>query len=153
MKKKLRQGMTLVELAIVLVVLGIIITIVYTSIDIGIKDDAVRLQIKTHATLVPSYLSRYEMSNRPLREGDSLLILAEKNEENPSWRPMKKNAILDSWKRPYFIKIDEQGNRQICTLGGDGEPGGEEGNRQNADFCLTDEEQWPTWLKGGKKEK
>ena len=136
-----RRGVTLVELAIVLLVIGIIMTIVFSNVDFGVAKDAMKLQIRTSANTLPLTMERY---NGQLSEGDSLLILTEKNPEDPSWRPLKEEAVMDPWKRPYFVRIGENESIQICSNGKDGEPGGE---GESTDFCITDKNSWPAWLK------
>ena len=136
-----RRGVTLVELAIVLLVIGIIMTIVFSNVDFGVAKDAMKLQIRTSANTLPLTMERY---NGQLSEGDSLLKLTEKNLEDPSWRPLKEEAVMDPWKRPYFVRIGENESIQICSNGKDGEPGGE---GENSDFCITDKSSWPDWLK------
>lgn len=145
-KAKNRRGVTLIELAIVLLVLGVIMAIVLANVDFGVADDAMKLQLKSHSNMVPLNLQKYEMLGASLEDGDSLMILTQKSEENPSFRPVKKDAILDPWKRPYFICYDENSDRQICSYGADGEPGGE---GKNADIYLTNDSSWPDWLLDG----
>jgi len=145
-RRSRRRGLTLVELAIVILVLGIIMGIVYSAIDFGITDDAKKLAVKSAATQLPVYMEKYESENGALQEGDSLQILAENNQET-GWRAIKKDLIMDPWNRPYFLCADQNGNRQICSLGEDGREGGD---NKNADYRLTDEATWPAWL-GGKR--
>ncbi len=147
MGKNLRSGITLIELTIVLLVLGILIAVLYSTVNLGITDTAKKLAIQQNAAAVPVNLERYEFENPQLLEGDSLKKLAENNPDNPSWRPLKEDAVKDPWKNFYFICSDEIGKRQICSYGADGQPGGE---GKNADFYLTDSSSWPDWLKGGK---
>lgn len=143
--EKSRRGLTLVELAIVLLVLGIIMAIVFASIDTGVVDDAVRLKIKGDATALPLHLQRYEREVGQLEDRQSLSILAQTNPENPSWRPVKEDAILDAWKNPYQVRVSETGEKQIWSLGADKQEGGE---GKNADFCVSDKTTWPVWLSG-----
>ncbi len=144
--KKRRTGLTMVELAIVMLVLGILMTVLYANLDIGgAKDSANRFAIKNTATQLEVTLERYEFSNEPLQDGDSLMLLAEKNSNNPGWKPVKESLVMDPWKHAYFICTDDTGSRQICTYGADGQPGGE---GKNQDFYLTDSSSWPAWLSG-----
>jgi general secretion pathway protein G len=145
----LRKGITLVELAIVLLVLGIIMGIVYANLDFGITDDAKRLAVKNSSHQLQMHWERYEFGNPPLEDGISLELLTQKNEQDPTFRPVNRDLVLDPWKRPYFICTDENSQRQICSYGADGIMGGE---GQNADYMLTNEASWPEWLRGVKKE-
>ena len=140
-----RRGLTLVELAIVLLVLGIIMAIVFSSLDLTVTDKAVRLQIKAASNMVPIKVNEYESTVGQLEDRASLAILAQKSAENPAWTPVKQDLILDSWKNPYQIRVNEAGEKQIWSLGADKQEGGE---AKNADFCITDETTWPAWLSG-----
>lgn len=144
-QKSDRKGLTLIELAIVLLVLGIIIGIVFANLDFSLPDKAKALSIRTASTQLAMQLERYEFSNPPLEEGDQLSVLAERNPDNPSWKPLKQEAVKDPWGNPYFICRDEYDTLQICSNGADGKPGGED---QASDFVLTDENTWPAWISG-----
>ncbi|MCR9144558.1 MAG: type II secretion system protein GspG [bacterium] len=141
----LRRGLTLVELAIVILVLGVIMTIVIANLDLGIIDDAKKLQVKNAAKTLEFTMRRYEMDSAALGEGDRLGILARKNPNNPGWRPVDESLVMDPWGEEYFICLDDLSQKQICTYGADREPGGA-GDAQ--DFFLTDKSSWPSWLSG-----
>lgn len=143
--KKSRQGLTLVELAIVILVLGVIMGIVYSSLDFGITDDARKLQVQSSSKQLQIHWERYEFDYPPLEEGQPLTILSESSPEHEGWRPIDSDLVMDPWKKPYFICSDDTGKRQICSYGSDGQPGGE---GTAADFYLTDKSSWPAWLSG-----
>ena len=144
---KSRKGITLVELAIVLLVLGVIMGIVYASIDFGVVDSAKAKMLPSAALQVEAKLMQFDQSvGIQLSEGQSLEILGERQVDAPSYLPAKPELIQDLWGRPYFICYNEYSERHVCTYGQDGQPGGE---GQNADFMLTDRSTWPQWLKGG----
>ena len=137
-----RRGLTLIELAVVMLVLGIIMAVVYGSLDVGgTTRSAKKLQVKSAATTLDANMSRYELENGNLSDGTSLDILTQ---NTASWRGLKKDQVLDPWKKPYFICTDNAGSRQICSYGSDGVQGG---RGEGADFYLTDESSWPDWLK------
>ena len=140
-----RRGLTLVELAIVLLVLGIIMAIVFSSLDPSVTEKAVRLQIKAASNMVPIKVNEYESTVGQLEDRSTLAILAQKSTENPAWTPVKQDLILDAWKNPYQVRVNEAGEKQIWSLGADKQEGGE---GKNADFCITDESTWPAWLSG-----
>ena len=146
--KSRNRGITLIELAIALLVIGIIMAIVYGSLDTSVLDSAKKLAVKNQARQLPLQLERYEFENPPLEDGTSLMVLAEKNPDNPGFRPLKKETIMDPWNRPYFICVNLDGFKGICSYGQDGQPGGE---GVNQDFNLTEEETWPTWLQAKQK--
>lgn len=145
-----RKGLTLVELAIVLLVLGIIIGIVYANLDFTVIDKAQRQAVISSSDTLKMQLEMYESeTGNTLNEGDPLSILSQKDPSNPTWSPIKSNAVMDPWKKPYYICNDENGIQQICSKGKDGTEGGD---GENADFVLTDESTWPAWLSGKKQE-
>ncbi len=139
-----RKGLTLFELALVLLVLGIIIGIVYANLDIGVVDKAKKLKIKqVQSKQIPVLIQRFEEEVGPLSEGDSLEILT-KNHENTSWQPVDPEILKDPWNRFYVMCSDTQANLHICSYGKDGNVGGE---GENQDFYLDDPSSWPNWLK------
>ena len=141
----LRRGLTLVELAIVILVLGIIMTIVIANLDFGIIDDAKKMQVTYAAKTLEITMRRYEMDNAALEDGTRLGVLAQKNPNNPSWRPVDEKLVVDPWGQEYFICLDDLGQKQICSYGADRAPGG---SGDNQDFFLTDKSSWPAWLSG-----
>lgn len=143
-----RSGLTLIELAIVILVLGILFTIVYRSINFGITDDARRLSVQASSKQLSFAWERYEFDHPQLEDNTPLTKLSQKNPDDPAWRPVDENLIMDPWKRPYFICRDENGERQICSYGADGKPGG---TGKDSDFFLTDPSHWPAWLSGKKE--
>lgn len=142
--RKKRQGITLVELAIVLLVLGIIIGIVYANIDFGVVDSARAKLLPQAAMQLESKMMEFDQQvGTPLQDGQSLTILTERQPDSPSYRPAKPELIKDLWGNPYFICTNEYQETHACTYGKDGQPGGE---GENADFMLTDRSSWPQWL-------
>ena len=140
-----RRGLTLIELAVVMLVLGIIMAVVYGSLDVsGTTKSAKKLQIKSTATTLEAKLSFYESENGNLSDGSKLSVLTQ---STATWKGLKEDQVLDPWKKLYFICTDNAGNRQICSYGSDGVPGGK---GESTDFYLTDESSWPGWLKGKK---
>ncbi len=143
-KKIKRNGLTLFELALVLLVLGIIIGIVYANLDIGVVDKAKVLKVKQiQSKQVPILLQQFEDIVGSLNEGDSLELLTKK-QENANWDPVDEELLKDPWNRFYFICSDPSGQQHICSYGKDGNPGGE---GENSDFYLDDKASWPSWLK------
>ncbi len=144
-KTKKRKGLTLIELAIVILVLGVIMAIVYSNLNPTEQiQNAKRLQIKSTATTLEANLTRYELENGALADGSKLTALTQKT---GTWAGLKEDQVLDPWKKPYHICSDNSGNRNICSYGSDGVPGGK---GEAEDFYLTDQNSWPSWLKAKK---
>jgi len=140
-----RKGLTLIELAIVLMVLGIIMGIVFYSLrdSTGVIDSAKKLKVQQQAAMLPIELQKFYDAGGSINLGDDLRILTEEIPDS-SFRGAKEDLILDPWNRPYFICQADDGNDRICSRGADGQDGGE---GQNADFQLDDDHTWPAWLK------
>ena len=141
-----QSGLTLIELAIVILVLGVIMSIVYANLNPG---DALaktkKLQVRAMATTLEAKWQQYELENEILSDNASLDVLTQSSE---SWRGVKEEQVLDPWKNFYFVCTDNNGTRQICSYGADNTPGG---RGQNSDFHLTNQSTWPSWLKSAKK--
>ncbi|MCA9271605.1 MAG: type II secretion system protein GspG [Spirochaetales bacterium] len=131
---RLRRGLTLMELAIVIVVLGIIIGIIAANLDLSALDKAQILRMKTAALNLNSRWQAYEATHTSLRENDPVSRMNINN----------RDMTLDPWGNEYFICRDPDGRRQICSFGADGQPGGED---RDEDIYLTREDLWPAWLR------
>ena len=137
----LRQGFTLIEVAIVILVIGIMASIILVSISPkDVLDSAKALQVKTQSKDLEIHLQRYEIENESLEEGAELSILAQNAD---GWRAIKEESTIDPWRRAYFLCSDNAGVRQICSYGADGTAGG---TGVDTDFYLTDKSSWPKWL-------
>jgi general secretion pathway protein G len=148
---KIRRGLTLVELSVVVLILGAIIALVAFNIKPGeLKDQTAGLKIRKDASLIPTYLSMYEDKyGRIPTEEQGLIALVEKptsGEVPENYKPIVKNKsdILDPWNTPYQLKIDSNGDYQIVTLGKDKKEGGE---GKNSDFDILKEDEYPTDFK------
>ncbi len=143
-KIKNRKGLTLFELALVLLVLGIIIGIVYANLDTSVVDKAKILKVKQiQSKQLPILRQNFESAGGILNEGDSLEILTKKDQDF-NWEPVDEELVKDPWNRFYFICSDDQSELRICSYGKDGKPGG---INEDQDFYLDDKESWPEWLK------
>ena len=140
--------MTLVEIAVVVLILGAIITLVALNINPGdLKDDTASLKLQKDASEIKIHLERYagQNGNYPTEE-QGLSALVEKptvGDVPEDYKPVVKNkqAILDPWGTPYVLKYDqESGDSAIITLGKDKKEGG---TGKNSDFDITKTETYP----------
>ncbi|MEQ8353424.1 MAG: type II secretion system protein GspG [Leptospiraceae bacterium] len=141
-KQKSRRGLTLVELAIVLMVLGIIIGIVYAGINTDSVDEARLMGVKRNEPMLKLNWEKYERRVNQIPTGTAIDMLSQDDQQN-GWRGIDEKLIEDMWGRPYFV-CDQNGYRELCTYGADGQPGGE---GMNQDFAITDKSSWPPYLK------
>ena len=137
MKKLIKKGFTLLELLIVIVILGLLVSLVsvnflptlsnaYTEVA---RQDISRLQ----QALVMFKINEgsYPSSNQGLES----LKTNPGNLKNPSKYPNGgyiNKLPLDPWGNPYvYIFPGQNGEYDIVSLGADGQPGGE---GENADI-------------------
>ncbi|MCE9500581.1 MAG: type II secretion system major pseudopilin GspG [Leptospira sp.] len=148
-RKSLREGLTLVELAVVVLIMGTLIAIVAFNIDVGaLKDDTAGLQLRKDASTISGALLQYENKyGRLPTEEQGLSALVEKptsGDAPEDFTPLLKNksAILDPWKTPYHLKKDpNSGDFMIVSYGKDKKEGGE---GKDADFDIRNEDSYPS---------
>ncbi|QFU75018.1 type II secretion system protein GspG [Halioglobus maricola] len=131
-----QAGFSLVEILVVLVIMGLLISVVAPTV-LNQADDA-RVQ-KVHADFksIETALKIYRLDNYvyPTTE-QGLDALVEASTLDPEPRNFKKGGYLsevplDPWGRPYlYLSPGENGEVDIYSLGADGLSGGE---GQNAD--------------------
>lgn len=131
-----QRGFSLVEILVVLVIMGLLISIVAPTV-LNRADEA-RVQ-KAYADFkaIETALKIYRLDNYvyPTTE-QGLEALVEASSLDPEPRNFKAGGYLqqvplDPWGRPYlYLSPGEKGEIDIYTLGADGVAGGED---QNAD--------------------
>lgn len=149
---KKRRGLTLVELAVVVLILGAIITLVALNIRPDtLTNQTAGLKLRKDANEIQMYLEQYasRYGKYPTEE-QGIMALVEKptvGDVPDNYRPIVKNkkAILDPWGTPYKLKFDDSGNAQIITLGKDKKEGGD---GLNKDFDILKDEEYPEEFAG-----
>ncbi|MGO4339883.1 type II secretion system major pseudopilin GspG [Labrys sp. KB_33_2] len=126
-------GLTLVELLVVLVILGLIATIGGIQVVNYLqraRTDTARLQLEDIQSAMD--LFRIDVGRAPSQaEGLSALFDAPVN--LPSWRGpylRKRSTLTDPWGRPWVFResVDSK-PAEILSLGADGKPGGDNDDR------------------------
>lgn len=147
-----RKGLTLVELAVVVLILGAIITLVALNIKPDtLKNQTAGLKLRKDANEIQMYLEQYaDRYGKYPTEEQGIMALVEKptiGDVPDNYRPIVKNkkAILDPWGTPYKLKFDDSGNVQIITLGKDKKEGGD---GLNKDFDILKDEEYPEEFAG-----
>jgi general secretion pathway protein G len=135
--KRRQAGFSLVEILVVLVIMGLLISVVAPTV-LNRADEA-RVQ-KVHADFkaIETALKIYRLDNYvyPTTE-QGLQALVERSTLDPEPRNFKEGGYLpelpiDPWGRPYlYLSPGERGEIDLYTLGADGLSGGE---GQNADI-------------------
>lgn len=129
-----RSGLTLIEIVVVIIVLGLLAGLVGPQI-IGRVSQARSETARTQIELFSVALDNYRLDNGryPTTE-QGLEALREKPTIEPvpnNWRGpyLKKDVPLDPWGRPYVYRnpgTENPGGYDLYTLGRDGELGGED---------------------------
>lgn len=147
LKNRVKHGMTLVEIAVVVLILGAIITLVYSNLNFSdTMDKTAATRLRKDAREITGFLELYaERHGKMPSEEQGLIALAEKpttGDVPENYKPIVKNksAVLDPWKTPYVLKFDNNGDVIIISLGKDKKEGGE---GKNADFNILNEEEYP----------
>ena len=131
-KLKRHNGFTLIELMIVLVILGTLMTILFVSLsNSGVDEQKAKVQMKSARSQLELALFRFkEYYNRLPSNDEGLKVLLEPspNTENYPARPFlpKKDMIIDPFGNVYkYVLSDDASNFDIISLGSDGQEGGE----------------------------
>lgn len=130
----MRNGFSLLELLVVLVVLGMLAAILtpqVMSTMSGAKSDAALLQIEAISTALNYY--QIDVGNYPTQE-QGLNALLKRPPDVQNWRGpyvRKLQHLSDPWRRPFLYHIPgRETTFDVYTLGADGKEGGE---GENAD--------------------
>ncbi len=132
-----RQGFTLAELMVVIVILGLLATLVATDV-MGFFTDAKLQKVKSDIKTIEEGVKTYVMRNSSAYP-DSLEVLIEKDENGH--RILDRTTLpKDPWQHEYQYD-PPYGNQEmrIFTLGRDGVPGGEGEDRDYSNIDLKGE--------------
>ncbi len=137
MKAVNQGGFSLVEILVVLVIMGLLISVVAPTV-LNQADDARVQKVYADFKAVETALKIYRLDNYqyPTTE-QGLQALVERSTLTPEPRNFKPGGYLpelplDPWGRPYlYLSPGERGEVDIYSLGADGLSGGE---GQNADI-------------------
>ncbi len=128
------SGLTLIEIVVVIIVLGLLAGLVGPQI-IGrvsqAKSETARTQVELFAVALDNY--RLDNGRYPTTE-QGLEALRTKPTREPipaNWRGpyLRKDVPVDPWGQPYLYKSPGDENPtlyDLYTLGRDGQPGGED---------------------------
>lgn len=136
-RRALQSGFSLVEILVVLVIMGLLISIVAPTV-LNRADEARVQKVYADFKSIETALKIYRLDNfvYPTTE-QGLEALVERSTIDPEPRNFKTGGYLadlplDPWGRPYlYLSPGENGEVDIYSLGVDGLSGGE---GQNADL-------------------
>jgi general secretion pathway protein G len=137
MKAVRQAGFSLVEILVVLVIMGLLISVVAPTV-LNQADDARVQKVYADFKAIETALKIYRLDNYvyPTSE-QGLEALVEASSLDPEPRNFKKGGYLpevplDPWGRPYlYLSPGENGEFDLYSLGADGLSGGE---GQNTDL-------------------
>lgn len=131
------NGFSLIEILVVLVIMGLLISIVAPTV-LNTADDARVQKVEADFKAIETALKIYRLDNYtyPTTE-QGLVALVQPSTLEPEPTHFKKGGYLsevpvDPWGREYlYLAPGEHGEVDIFTFGADGLPGGDD---QNADL-------------------
>ncbi len=131
---KKQCGVSLVEILVVLVIMGLLISIVAPNV-LGRADAARLLKVEADFKVIETALKMYRLDNYAYPSSEQgLLALVEKTGIEPVPRQWKQGGYLeesplDPWGRPYlYLSPGEHKPYDIYTLGADGVRDGQDQN-------------------------
>ncbi len=132
MKQRSNAGFSLVEILVVLVIMGLLISVVAPTV-LNRADEARVQKAQADFKAIETALKIYRLDNYvyPSTE-QGLEALVEASTMSPEPRNFKQGGYLselpiDPWGRPYlYLSPGEHGEIDIYSLGADGLSGGEE---------------------------
>ena len=133
-KKNIQAGFTLIELMVVIVILGFLAALTIPRF-MGESDKAKQGVAKTQIVSLETALKMYKLDNGSYpttEQGLKALVEAPTTGNLPkNWRKggyLEKGKVpKDPWKNDFiYISPGSHGDFDLSSLGADGEPGGEE---------------------------
>ncbi len=144
---KAQQGFSLIEIMVVLVIIGLLVSIVAPNV-LEQADEARIKKVDADFSAIGTALKMYRLDNFNYPATDQgLEALVEKPTIDPIPRNYKKNGYLpemplDPWGRPYLYASPAEigdGDYDLYTLGADGVTGGEDQNADRGNWKTTEE--------------
>ena len=133
-RRRRERGLTLVELLVVLVIIGLIAAFAVPQVMKylgGARHDSAKIQVSQLAGILDLY--RLDVGNYPTAS-EGLNALLEKPSGADGWNGpyvKKKESLIDPWGHPYHYRIPgEHGEYDLYSLGADNAEGGQ---GENAD--------------------
>ncbi|MEY4571602.1 MAG: type secretion system protein [Bacteroidota bacterium] len=134
MRPKNQKGFTLLELLVVMVIIGLLVSYVAPNYFAQLGKSEVKVA-KAQINAITKALDSYRLDNGhyPSQEsGVNALNIAPPNEPNWKGPYLQKNIPLDPWGQPYIYRIPGEKNEyDLFSYGKDGKSGG---NNDDADI-------------------
>ena len=131
-RTKKRQGFTLAELMVVIVIIGLLATLVTTDV-VGFLAGGKTTKAKADIGAIEQAIKIYYLRNGSYP--DDLEILIEKDDNGKRYLD-KTSVPKDPWKNEYvYVRPEGNDDLDVISYGRDGQPGGE---GEDADIRLID---------------
>ena len=131
---RVHKGFSLVEILVVLVILGLLVSVVAPTV-LNQADDARVKKVYADFATIATALKLYRLDNFVYPSSEQgLEALVSRSTLDPEPRNFKKGGYLDRlpvdpWGQPYlYLSPGENGEFDLYSLGADGLSGGEEQN-------------------------
>jgi general secretion pathway protein G len=135
-RRRGEEGMTLVEILVVITILGIVIAILTVNV-FGLRDAAMPKLAKMGIKTLEDAVNIFKLQHSRLPETLEELVNPPQELGAPRSGYIKREQLLDPWRRPYDYRPLEDGGVEIISFGADGQPGG---IGENADISNRDTE-------------
>ena len=123
----MKKGMTLIEIMVVVVILGIIATVVAANIG-GKPGEAKARMTAAHLKILRGEVELFRADHHRLPESLGDLVRRPPYIDPKAW-PMegyRSEMPVDGWERPYEYRVPgTRGSFDIISRGADGKEGGE----------------------------
>jgi general secretion pathway protein G len=128
LNKQRKEGFTLVEVMVVVVILGVLAMLIVPRV-VGRTDDARAAAARHDIAALAQTLKLYRLDNGryPTNEQglEALVARPQRPPEPTNWRPYLDKLPLDPWGSPYrYLNPGVHGEIDIFSLGADRQPGG-----------------------------
>ncbi|MFD2179141.1 type II secretion system major pseudopilin GspG [Veronia pacifica] len=140
-----QQGFTLLEIMVVVVIIGILMSLVVPNL-LGSKDQADKQKAIADITTLESSLDMYYLDNSTYPTTDQgLEALVNKPTSTPEPRTYRDGGYIkrlpkDPWGNEYqYLNPGENGKIDIFTLGADGQEGGDGTSQDIGNWNMQDQ--------------
>lgn len=127
LKKNPQSGFTLIEILVVVMILGLLISLAAPSL-IGRTDDARVVKARADIVAIEQALSMYKLDSGSFPTSDqgleALVVEPTRGDTPRNWRQYMERVPLDPWDGDYLYAADGQ-SYVLRSLGADGKEGGE----------------------------
>lgn len=128
------QGFSLLEMLIVVAIIGLIATLVFSRLGGTLGKSKVKVT-EAQIQAAAASIERFQMDvGRYPTEEEGFTVLLDEPADTPSWAGpyLDRDEIpTDGWDRELIYQPDERWGFRVISLGADGRPGGE---GENADI-------------------